>query len=139
MPEGTQENDHTKQATSPELASPSPIIHTSNLCQIDLEKFEIAWPIDGVQVLKHRVQQVESLMFDLKAGVDKIGNRVEDLENDMNSTITCRVCYKHAPIDGVSHVNVLSCGHAFCSVCAFSMKDCATCRSPVIGKFRLFI
>lgn len=138
MPEGTQENDHTKQATSLELASLSSI-HTSNLGGVDLEKFEITWPIDGIQVLKHRVQQMEFLMFDLKASVDKIGNRVEDLENDMNSTITCRVCYKHAPIDGVSHVNVLSCGHAFCSVCAFSMKSCATCRSPVIGKFRLFI
>ena len=138
MTEGTQEKNDTEQAKTLQLASLSPS-HTLNLCDSDQEKFEIAWPIDGIQVLKHRVQQMEVSMCNFKAVLDVIGNKVEDLEQDMKSTIICRVCYKHAPIDGVSHVNVLSCGHAFCSVCAFSMKDCAACRSPVIGEFRLFI
>ena len=68
-----------------------------------------------------------------------ISNKVEDLELDVHSTITCRVCYKHTPVEGYSHVNVLNCGHAFCNICVFSMKHCATCWAPVIGKFKLYI
>ena len=69
----------------------------------------------------------------------QVGQALEDIEADMRSTITCRVCYKHAPVDGFTHVNVLSCGHAFCSLCAFTMVHCATCRAPVVGKFKLFL
>ena len=53
--------------------------------------------------------------------------------------LNVQVCKKHAPIEGVSYVNVLGCGHCFCNYCAFAMKTCALCRAPVVGKFRLFI
>lgn len=53
--------------------------------------------------------------------------------------LNMQVCNKYAPIEGVSYVNVLGCGHCFCNYCAFAMKTCALCRAPVVGKFRLFI
>ena len=71
--------------------------------------------------------------------LSKIEARLEDIETDLSSTITCRVCWKHAPIEGVSYVNVLGCGHAYCNLCAFGMLQCPTCKAPVVGKFKLFI
>ena len=65
--------------------------------------------------------------------------QLQCMEEEMKSTITCRVCYKRCPIEGFSYVNMLGCGHAFCSICCFSMKECAICRTAVVGKFKLFI
>ena len=96
-------------------------------------------PICGLDRLGQRVQKVECLMNSLHSSVIRMGEKVEEIELDVKTTMTCRVCYKHAPIDGVSHVNVFGCGHCFCSVCAFSMTNCATCRAPIVGKFKLFL
>ena len=82
---------------------------------------------------------IQETMASLRHRVDNLEEKVNDLELDIKSTITCRVCYKNVPVDGVSHVNVLGCGHAFCNVCALSMRHCAMCNAPVVGKFKLFI
>ena len=102
---------------------------------------EVCGPICGLDQLGQRVQKVECLMNSLHSSVIRMGEKVEEIELDVKTTITCRVCYKHAPIEGVSHVNVFGCGHCFCSVhmCAFSMTNCATCRAPIVGKFKLFL
>ena len=79
------------------------------------------------------------LLESLSCRLANVEEMVEELRLEIKSTITCRVCYKNAPVDGYSHVNVLGCGHAFCSVCAMSMKHCAICKALVVGKFKLFI
>ena len=79
------------------------------------------------------------LLGSLQCRVEDLEQIVEDLRLDIKSTITCRVCYKNAPVDGFSQVNVLGCGHAFCSICALSMQNCAICKAVVVGKFKLFI
>ena len=79
------------------------------------------------------------LLDNLSCRLESLEDVVEELRLELKSTITCRVCYKNAPVEGFSHVNVLGCGHAFCSVCAMSMKNCAICNTLVIGKFKLFI
>ena len=79
------------------------------------------------------------LLDNLSCRLESLEDVVEELRLELKSTITCRVCYKNAPVEGFSHVNVLGCGHAFCSVCAMSMKNCAICKALVIGKFKLFI
>ena len=89
--------------------------------------------------LAERVGNLECHVSSLGSKMSEMGQALEDIEADIRSTITCRVCYKHAPVDGFTHVNVLSCGHAFCSLCAFTMVHCATCRAPVVGKFKLFL
>ena len=77
----------------------------------------------------------------LSCRVGDLEGKVNDLELDIKSTTTCRVCYKNVPIDGIANVNVLGCGHAFCSVCALSMRHCAICNALVdqVGKFKLSI
>ena len=79
------------------------------------------------------------LLESLSCRLANVEEMVEELRLEIKSTITCRVCYKNAPVDGYSHVNVLGSGHAFCSVCAMSMKHCAICKALVVGKFKLFI
>ena len=79
------------------------------------------------------------LLDNLSCRLESLEDVVEELRLELKSTITCRVCYKNVPVEGFSHVNVLGCGHAFCSVCAMSMKNCAICKALVIGKFKLFI
>ena len=93
----------------------------------------------------HHVSKVNAttdgsdLLESLSCRLANVEEMVEELRLEIKSTITCRVCYRNAPVDGYSHVNVLGCGHAFCSVCAMSMKHCAICKALVVGKFKLFI
>ena len=89
--------------------------------------------------LSTNVANLDFILDTLSCRLESLEDVVEELQLELKSTITCRVCYRNAPVDGYSHVNVLGCGHAFCSVCAMSMKHCAICKALVVGKFKLFI
>ena len=96
-------------------------------------------PADAMLMIQQALAGLSCRVEGLSCRVEGLEGKVDDLELDIKSTITCRVCYKNVPIEGVSHVNVLGCGHAFCNVCALSMKRCAMCNAAVVGKFKLFI
>ena len=48
-------------------------------------------------------------LFDnLSCRLEILEDVVEELRLELKSTITCRVCYKNAPVEGFSHVNGLN-------------------------------
>ena len=104
--------------------------------QVIDEAKDICNRINTIEVQLNGVQQGQQTAAEQIARLEQ---QFQSMEEEVKSTITCRVCYKKCPIEGFSYVNMLGCGHAFCSICCFSMKECAICRAPVVGKFKLFI